>query len=65
MPQTKKTRKMCRPHLRHTDIGTTMSVYTQAIPESVRKLVNAMADDVMGSALEPATGRIQQNFWGF
>ncbi len=42
-----------------------MSVYTRAIPESVRKLVNAVAHDAMGSALEPATGRIQQNFWGF
>ncbi len=51
--------KDVQAHLRHTDIGTTMNVYTQAIPESVRKLVNAVADDVMGSALEPITGRIQ------
>jgi integrase len=34
-------------------------VYTQAIPESVRKLVNAVADDVMGSTPEPISGRIQ------
>jgi hypothetical protein len=51
--------KDVQAHLRHTDIGTTMNVYPQAIPESVRKLVNAVADDVMGSALEPITGRIQ------
>ena len=31
--------KDVQAHLRHTDIGTTMNVYTQAIPESVRKLV--------------------------
>jgi hypothetical protein len=36
-----------------------MNVYTQAIPESVRKLVNAVADDVMGSTPEPISGRIQ------
>jgi integrase len=44
-------------HLRHSDIGTTLGVYTQAIPESVRKLVNAVADDVMAS--KPVTDRIQ------
>ena len=33
-----------------------MNVYTQAIPESVRKLVNAVADDVMGSTPEPING---------
>jgi integrase len=43
-------------HLRHSDIGTTLGVYTQAIPESVRKLVN-VADDVMTS--KPVTDRIQ------
>jgi integrase len=51
--------KDVQAHLRHTDIGTTMNVYTQAIPESVRKLVNAVADDVMGSTPVPITGRIQ------
>jgi len=44
-------------HLRHSVIGTTLGVYKQAIPESVRKLVNAVADDVMTS--KPATDRIQ------
>jgi hypothetical protein len=42
-------------------------VYTQAIPESVRKLVNAVTDDVMNAELaaevpaipEPLTRRIQ------
>ena len=48
--------KDVQAHLRHTDIGTTMNVYTQAIPESVRKLVNAVADDVMGSTPEPING---------
>jgi len=36
-------------HLRHAAIGTTMNIYTQAIPESVQRLVNAVADDVMTS----------------
>jgi len=34
-------------HLRHSDIATTADVYTQEVPESVRKLVNAVANDVM------------------
>ena len=34
-------------HLRHTDIATTLGIYTQPIDESVRKLVNAVAEDVM------------------
>jgi integrase len=36
-------------HLRHTDIATTLGVYTQPIDASVRKLVNAVADDVMSA----------------
>jgi integrase len=57
--------KDVQAHLRHTDIGTTLNEYTQIIPESVRKLVNSVADDVMGSdeKLEPesqaATVRLQ------
>jgi integrase len=39
--------KDVQAHLRHTDIATTMDVYTQMVPESVRKLVNAVAHDVM------------------
>jgi hypothetical protein len=41
--------KDVQAHLRHTDIGTTLNEYTQSIPESVRKLVNAVADEVMGT----------------
>ena len=41
--------KDVQTHLRHTDIATTLGVYTQPIDESVRKLVNAVADDVMSS----------------
>ncbi len=36
-------------HLRHTDIATTLGVYTQPIDASVRKLVNAVAVDVMSA----------------
>jgi len=46
--------KDVQAHLRHRDIGTTLNEYTQIIPESVRKLVNAVANDVMTN-----TGRIQ------
>jgi integrase len=49
-------------HLRHTDIGTTLNEYTQSISERVRKLVNAVADDVMSSGkpeLEVVTTRVQ------
>ena len=50
-------------HLRHTDIGTTLNEYTQSIPDSVRKLVNAVANDVMssGAKLEHGllTARVQ------
>ena len=41
--------KDVQTHLRHSDIGTTMNEYTQAVPESVRKLVNAVSNDIMGS----------------
>jgi len=34
-------------HLRHSDIATTMNVYQQAVPESVRKMVNDVTQDVM------------------
>jgi integrase len=49
--------KDVQAHLRHSDIGTTLNEYTQPIAESVRKLVNAVADDVMTS--KPLTERIQ------
>lgn len=49
--------KDVQAHLRHSDIGTTLGVYTQAIPESVRKLVNDVTNDVMTS--KPVTERIQ------
>ena len=42
--------KDVQAHLRHTDIGTTLNEYTQSIPESVRQLVNSVANDVMGSS---------------
>ncbi len=54
--------KDVQAHLRHSDIGTTLNEYTQAIPESVRKLVNAVADEVMASkiaTITPVTKRIQ------
>jgi integrase len=57
--------KDVQAHLRHTDIATTLDVYTQQIPESVRKLVNAVAHDVMTAeppAIEepvPLTRRVQ------
>jgi integrase len=46
--------KDVQAHLRHTDIATTLNEYTQIIPESVRKLVNAVTNDVMTS--EPHLG---------
>jgi hypothetical protein len=41
--------KDVQTHLRHSDIGTTLGVYTQPIDANVRKLVNAVADDVITS----------------
>lgn len=49
--------KDVQAHLRHTDIATTLGVYTQPIAESTRKLVNAVADDVMTA--EPITATVQ------
>lgn len=49
--------KDVQSHLRHSDIATTLNVYTQEIPESVRKLVNAVANDVMTA--EPAPILVQ------
>jgi len=42
--------KDVQAHLRHTDIGTTLNEYTQSIPESVRKLVNTVTDEVVGKS---------------
>lgn len=47
--QGKGNSKDVQTHLRHSNIATTMDVYTEAIPESVRALVNAVTDSVMGS----------------
>jgi integrase len=44
--------KDVQTHLRHTDIATTLDVYTQAIDANVRRLVNAVTDDVMTSKPE-------------
>jgi integrase len=49
--------KDVQTHLRHSTVGTTANVYVQAIPESVRKLVNAVADDVMSA--KPISERVQ------
>jgi integrase len=57
--------KDVQTHLRHTDIATTLGVYTQPVSKSVRELVNAVARDVMTAKpraiQEPAalTRRIQ------
>jgi integrase len=45
--------KDVQAHLRHSDITTTLNEYTQTIPDSVRKLVNAVTNDVMSSKPEP------------
>jgi integrase len=45
--------KDVQAHLRHSDITTTLNEYTQTIPDSVRKLVNAVTNDVMASKPEP------------
>jgi integrase len=41
-------------HLRHSNAATTLNEYTQAIPESVRKLVNAVTNDVLMSKPKPS-----------
>lgn len=44
--------KDVQTHLRHADIATTLGVYTQPIDANVRRLVNAVAGDVMTSTSE-------------
>jgi integrase len=44
--------KDVQTHLRHTDIATTLDVYTQPIDANVRRLVNAVTTDVMTSKPE-------------
>jgi integrase len=49
-------------HLRHADIATTLGIYTQPIDKNVRKLVNAVTDDVMSAKKtgpKPLTTRLQ------
>jgi integrase len=45
--------KDVQTHLRHSDIATTLGVYTQPIDANVRRLVNAVTADVMTSEPEP------------
>jgi integrase len=42
--------KDVQTHLRHQDIATTLDVYTQPVPESVRSLVNRVAAETMKKA---------------
>lgn len=49
--QTLGNVKDVQVHLRHSDVSTTLGVYTQPIAESTRKLVNAVATDVMTTKL--------------
>ena len=44
--------KDVQTHLRHTDIATTLDVYTQPVDANVRRLVNAVTTDVMTSKPE-------------
>jgi integrase len=46
--------KDAQTHLRHSDISTTLNEYTQAVPDSVRKLVNAVTNDVMTTEMQPS-----------
>lgn len=48
--------KSVQAHLRHSDIATTMDVYTMPIGESVRKLVNAVTQDVMTAEVPAIEG---------
>jgi integrase len=50
--------KDVQTHLRHTDIATTLGIYTQPIDASVRKLVNAVANDVMRAPKPGKRGNI-------
>lgn len=50
--------KDVQAHLRHTHISTTMDVYTQPVADSVRRLVNTVANDVMGVAVS-SSRRVQ------
>jgi integrase len=54
--------KDVQTHLRHTDIATTLGIYTQPIDASVRKLVNDVAQDVMSAEelkSQPVTTPVQ------
>jgi len=57
--QVYATPKDVQTHLRHADIATTLGIYTQPVGESVRKLVNAVAHDVMTAEAIPLTRRVQ------
>lgn len=46
-------------HLRHSNISTTMDVYTQPVADSVRQLVNAVTENVMGIAPQTPLRRVQ------
>ena len=50
--------KSVQTHLRHTNVNTTLGVYTQPVDKSVRRLVNDVANDVM-TGVTLVTGRVQ------
>ncbi len=58
--QGKGSMKDVQSHLRHASITTTMDEYTQAVPESVRKLVNAVTDEVMSSESKPGPALVRR-----
>jgi len=61
-PQGHGSAKDVQVHLRHADIATTLGIYTQPIDKNVRKLVNAVTDDVMSAKKtgpKPLTTRLQ------
>ena len=61
-PQGHGNAKDVQTHLRHTDIATTLGFYTQPIDSNVRKLVNAVAEEVMTAEeleKEPVTIPVQ------
>ena len=51
--------KDLQTHLRHSKINTTMDVYTQPVDESVRRMVNSFADEVLGLQPTVSSNRVQ------
>jgi hypothetical protein len=59
MARKKHTRPRCRPKLGHSDIRTTLGIYTQITDPEVARMVNQVTNRILGLDREVESGSVQ------